>query len=179
MILVILLSAAFPLRAQLTTGHSPSQFRLPFAPTACPVGLRADRRASVVSREVDGKPIPTGQGLMLHFRAPYQSVSTPQGTSVTPRHVISADITVHGHTGAVIAQPLTIASANPTADVTEDFHLSGSASNPLTEDSLWTAKISTISWIELTRVTFSDGTSWQRAAPSDCRIEPSLFVLVK
>jgi len=28
-------------------------------------------------------------------------------------------------------------------------------------------------------VTFSDGSSWQRTIPSECRIEPSLFVLVK
>jgi hypothetical protein len=164
MIFVILLSAAFPLRAQSATGHSPSQFRLPSTPTACPVGLRADRRASVVSREVDGKPIPTGQGVVLHFLNTHE------------RQVVAADITVYGYSGGVIAQPLTVNSAR---DLSEEFHLTGSAAQPLVQPSIWTEKIHGITWVELTHVTFSDGTSWQRSAPTDCRIEPSLFVLVK
>jgi hypothetical protein len=160
---------------QSTTGHAKSQkallgransqYRMPPDHMACPVGLHADRRASIISREVDGKSIPTGQGLDLHF------VNTAQ------RSVVSADITVHGRAGAVIAQPLTITAANP--ELSEDFHLTGSASQPLADKLIWTAKIRGITWIELTRVLFSDGTSWQRTIPSECRVEPSLFVLVK
>jgi hypothetical protein len=164
MILAVLLTATFPLAAQSNSGHAPSQFRLPSTPTACPVGLRADRRASVVSREVDGKPIPTGQGIVLHF------------LNTAGRRVVAADITVYGYSGGVIEQPLTVNSAR---GLSEEFHLTGSAAQPLVEPAIWTAKIHGITWVELTRVTFSDGTSWQRSAPSDCRIEPSLFVLVK
>ena len=132
---------------------------------ACPVDLHVDRRAGVISREVDGKAIPTGQGLDLHF------VNRPE------RSIVSVDLTVHGRAGAVIAQPLTITSANP--ELAEDFHLTASASQPLTDKLIWTAKISGITWVELRRVVFSDGTSWNRTISSECRIEPSLFVLVK
>ncbi|HEX3572301.1 MAG TPA: hypothetical protein VHU44_15890 [Acidobacteriaceae bacterium] len=166
MILPLVLFAALPLAAQQPLkARARSQFRFPPDHMACPVGLRVDRRSSVISREVDGKPIPTGQGLVLHF------FNTPE------RRVISADITVHGNTGAVIAQPLSMATR--ARELTEDFHLTGSATEPLVEKSLWTARIDGITWLELTGVTFSDGTSWQRSVPSECRIEPSLFVLVK
>ena len=178
MILPLLLSLAMPLAAQSPVPNARSQYRFPPDRMACPVDLRADRRASVVSREVDGKAIPTGQGLVLHFRAFSGAASTtPEGTAVTPhRNITSADIVVHGQSAAVIAQPLTIPKRS--TELTETFHLSGSATDPLLEKSLWTSRIHGITWIELTRVDFSDGSSWQRTISSECRIEPSLFVLV-
>lgn len=162
MILALLLFATIPATAQSTPGNRRSQFRLPSDMMACPVELRADRRANIVSREVDGKPIPTGQGLMLHF------LSRPT--------VVSADIIVHGYAGGVIAQPLTVTSQS---EATEKFHLTGSSSDPLIQPSIWTEKIHGITWLELTRVTFSDGSSWNSSIEKQCRIEPSLFVLVK
>ena len=166
MILPLLLFVSFSLAAQqLPASHARSQYRFPPDHMACPVDLHVDRRASVISREVDGNAIPTGQGVDLHF---------PKSAG---RSVVSADITVHGHTGAVIAQPLTIKSARP--ELAEDFHLAGSDGQPLTDKLIWTAKINGITWVELKRVVFSDGTTWQRSIPSECRIEPSLFVLVK
>lgn len=176
-ILPLLLSLALPLAAQSPLPSARSQYRFPPDRMACPVDLRADRRASVVSREVDGKPVPTGQGLVLHFRAFSSSSTTSEGTTVTPaRAITSADIVVHGRSAAVIAQPLTI--PNRANELTETFHLTGTATEPLLEKSLWTSRIHGITWIELTRVTFSDGTSWERSISSECRIEPSLFVLV-
>lgn len=166
MILALFLFASLPITAQQSpTGHARSQYRFPPDHMACPVDLHVDRRASVISREVDGKAIPTGQGLDLHF------------PKAAERRVTSADITVHGHAGAVIAQPLTVHSANP--ELTEDFHLTSSGSQALTDKLIWTARISGITWVELRRVAFSDGTTWERSIASECRIEPSLFVLVK
>lgn len=164
MLVALLSSIAFPLAAQVTAAPSGDQPMVVRAPSACPVGLRADRRAGVISREVDGKVIPTGQGVFLHFMSP------------PARRVIAADITVYGYSGGVIAQPLNVNSAK---EISEEFHLTGSATEPLLQSAIWTAKIHGITAVELTRVTFSDGATWQRSAPSECRIEPSLFVLVK
>jgi len=174
MILPFVLFSTFPIAAQqpaanqsaaqqsqISTG--PMQFRFPPDRMACPVSLRVDRNASVIQREVDGKTVPTGQGAILHFLSPAE------------RRVVEADIIVHGHSGRVIAQPL---RADRKNDVTESFHLSGSSTEPLIRKALWTAKIAGITWVELTRVVFSDGTSWQSSVPNECRIEPSLFVLV-
>ena len=166
MILALFLFASLPITAQQSpTGHARSQYRFPPDHMACPVDLHVDRRASVISREVDGKAIPTGQGADLHF------------VNTHGRGVLSADITVHGYAGAVIAQPLTIKSVNP--ELTEDFHLTGSTSQPLANKQIWTARIRGITWIELRRIVFDDGTIWQSTIPDECRIEPSLFVLVK
>jgi hypothetical protein len=176
MILPLFLFAPLAIAAQQSTtgqaksqdalqGRAKLQYRMPPNHMACPVDLHVNRRAGVISREVDGKSIPTGQGLDLHF------VNTAQ------RSVVSADITVHGYNGAVIAQPLTADSHK--RELTEDFHLTGSGGEPLAEKLIWTAKIGGITWVELRGVAFSDGTSWQRTIPSECRVEPSLFVLVK
>jgi hypothetical protein len=184
MILPLLLSAV-PLTptlaaaAQPTRSQSPQQFRFPPDRMACPVSLRVDRRAEVISREIDGKAIPTGQGLMLHFGSPFipsTAGAASDGTTKSKTTVISADITVHGYAGGVVEQPLTIRSSS---ELTEDFHLTGSATAPLTEKSVWTTKMHGITWIELTRATFSDGSSWQSSVPKECVVEPSLFVLVK
>lgn len=166
MILPLFLFATLSVTAQQSrTSRAKSQYRFPPDHMACPVDLHVDRRASVISREVDGNAIPTGQGLDLHF------------PKAAERSVVSADITVHGHAGAVIAQPLTITSANP--ELSEEFHLSSSGNQPLSDKLIWTAKIRGITWIELRRVAFSDGTVWESTIQSECRIEPSLFVLVK
>lgn len=166
MILPLFLFATLMATAQQSlSGRAKSQYHFPPDHMACPVDLHVDRRASVISREVDGKAIPTGQGVDLHF---------PKSAE---RGVVSADITVHGHAGAVIAQPLTIKSANP--ELTEDFHITGSGSQALSDKLIWTAKIRGITWVELRRVVFYDGTTWQSTISSECRIEPSLFVLVK
>ena len=184
MILPLLLSA-IPLTPNLAAGaqpartQSPQQFRFPPDRMACPVNLRVDRRASVISREIDGKAVPTGQGLMLHFGSPlnpYTEGTAPDGATKSKAKVISADLTVHGYAGGVVEQPLTIRTSS---EVTEHFHLTGSATAPLIEKSLWTTKMHVITWIELTRVTFSDGSSWQSSVPKECVAEPSLFVLVK
>lgn len=166
MILPVFLLAAVPAISQQTPSkHARSQYRFPPDRMACPVELHVYRRAGLISREVDGKAIPTGQGLDLHF------ANRPE------RSVVSADLTVHGRTGAVTAQPLTIYSSKP--ELAEDFHLIGSVSQPLTDKLIWTARISGITWVELRRVVFSDGATWERSIPNECRIEPSLFVLVK
>ena len=177
MMLPLVLFAVLPIAAQQASkpqpaqvpahrpaANAPLQYRFPPDRMACPVGLRVDRRASVVTRQVDGKTIPTGQGLTLHFLKDER------------RTVVQADITVHGFSGRVIAQPLT---AGSTKDLTESFKLVGSGSEPLVEKAVWTEKMSAIHWVEVTRVVFSDGTSWQSSVPNECRVEPSLFVLVK
>lgn len=170
LILPLLLSAlplAPPISAQV---ESSSQLRMPPEHIACPVNLRAERRQTVVSREVDGKTIPTGQGLTLHFG----SASEPSSA----RHLVSADITVYGYSSKAIKQLLPLQS-RPEADLKEEFHLAGSSSAPLIEKTLWTSKIHGITSIELTRVSFSDGSSWQSTIPRECTIEPNPFVLVK
>lgn len=130
---------------------------------ACPVHIAVDRNSGLVTREVEGKQIPTAAGLILHFQSP------------ADRAIVAADLIVHGYDGRVIAQPLETAAAS---ELTEDFHLTATGADSLSRRSIWTQKIAGVVWVELTRVTFRDGSSWQRSVPGECRIEPSLMVLV-
>lgn len=166
-LLFSVVAMAAPAPAQV---ESSTQLRMPAEHMACPVEMRADRRGSVVTREVDRKMIPTGEGLVLHFRAAPSMASRKQ--------VISADITVYGYSSKAMERMLPVQS-RPATDLKEDFHFSGSGSAPLTETSLWTAKIRSVASIELTRVEFSDGSTWERTIPRECVVEPNPFVLVK
>jgi len=169
---VVVMAAPAPAQVESTTQLRMPAKHMTWPPEhmACPIELRADRRGNVVTREVNGKTIPTGAGLVLHFRA---------APSTAPRkQVIAADITVYGYSAKAMGQLLPIQS-RPTTDLKEDFHLAGSASAPLIEKSLWTAKINGIASIELTRVEFSDGSTWERTIPKECVVEPNPFMLVK
>ena len=165
MILSLVLSAALPLTAQApsTTGHS--QYVLPHTNLACPVRLNAERRSAtgMILRETDGRARPHGQGLQVNFDRAQQLP------------IIAADLTVHGYSGGAIALPLTVTSAK---DLVQDFHLTGTSERPIVESSIWTSNMTAISWIEVTRLVYADGTTWQRSSSRECVFEPSLYVPV-
>src|ERR1039458_4242007 len=64
------------------------------------------------------------------------------------------------------------------AEVTQTFHLTASSGAPLLHSSVWTECMIMINWVELTRVQFADGTTWQSSAPRQCGAAPSLYVPV-
>jgi len=173
-LLLSVVAMASPAAAQVESTTQPrmpaKHMAWPPEHMACPVDLRADRRGDAVTREVNGKSIPTGAGLVLHFRA--SNATAPR------KQVIAADITVYGYSAKAMERLLPIQS-RPATDLKEDFHLAGSASAPLIEKSVWTAKINGIASIELTRVEFSDGSTWERTIPKECVVEPNPFMLVK
>jgi hypothetical protein len=86
--------------------------------------------------------------------------------------IVSADIVVHGYPPTTRAIP-----ATPSApkEVTESFHLAPDADQPLLHTSVWTA-MTAIRWVELTRLDYADGTSWQSSTPRECTAAPSLYV---
>lgn len=104
-----------------------------------------------------------GQGLDLNFARPRADI-------------VAADIVVHGYPLTAHAIPATVAAP---AEVTESFHLAASADAPLLHSSVWTAHMVVIKWAELTRLEYSDGTTWTPATnQSTCRAYPSLYLPV-
>jgi hypothetical protein len=163
-IFVVLISATLPIAAQSRSGDAQSQYSLPRLSAACPVQFSANREGGLMMRKTDDAQGSLGQGLDLKF------------VNDAGRDILSADITVHGYTGQVLAQPLRVVQPR---ERTEDFHLQNPNQRNLSTTSVWTHNISAVTWIELMRITFRDGTSWQRSAPEDCVVTPSLLVLVK
>jgi hypothetical protein len=133
------------------------------AASACPVGFSVNRRANgAIIRTVLKQPVYRSQGVDITFARP----ST---------RIVSADIVVHGYPPTVQAIP-----ATPSApkEVTETFHLTANDDQPLLHSSIWTERMTAIGWVELTRLDYADGTSWQPSTAGQCRATPSLYLLV-
>lgn len=145
------------LRAQLQAELPPRM--------ACPVAFSAQREGAwgLLATERPNKPdARLGQGLDLSFR--------------TPAHaIVEADIIVHGMTPQTRIIPV---PAGASEDAAEEFTLEGTADHPITLSSVWTKRLATVSWVELTRLVFSDGTTWTQTGDTHCISRPSMLVLV-
>jgi hypothetical protein len=161
-IIFVLLLSPVSLTAQTSTGNNPAVLVAPPASHACPVQLRVDRTPQGAVVVTKGAPAPRGQGLNITFARPESQI-------------VSADVVVHGYPAIVHIIPATPSA--PT-EVTETFHLTGSAGQPLLRSSVWTKQVIFVSWIEVTRLDYAGGTTWQPSAPRQCSAAPSLYVLV-
>jgi hypothetical protein len=201
-----LLLASATLTAQTATGNRPAVMVAPVTAQACPVLLTVDRKAtgaviwtnsesdwfnahSTLSlRELEralkaepgfGKLSPQDQQSRLNQVAELYHMRHGQGLDVTfgkpQAQIVSADITVHGYPPMAHVIPATPSVPN---EVTETFHLIASADKPLLHSSIWTQSMIMVNWVELTRLVYADGTTWQPSAPRECGAAPSLYVLV-
>jgi hypothetical protein len=159
-----LLLAPLTLAAQYVPGNSsPHRVELRAAP-ACPVYFSVDRRpdGAVIWTNSPHQPGPHGQGLALNFVWPSAQIA-------------SADIVVHGYPTVLRVVP---AALSAPAEITETFHLAAGAGEPLLHPSIWTQHLAVISWVELTRIDFANGTTWQSSTPRQCGAAPSLYLPV-
>jgi hypothetical protein len=116
-------------------------------------------------KNVRNADVPRGQGLQINF-VPFPAAA-----------ILKAGITVHGASARLHMVPASAAAAN-REDVAETFELTSNAEGPLLHSSIWTNKVVAVSWVELTRVEYADGTTWQASPESRCTAAPSLMVLV-
>jgi hypothetical protein len=132
--------------------------------SSCPVGFSVDRKPD---------------GAIVWTNSPNPRASHGQGVDITfarPKaQIASADIVVHGYPAGLRIVP---AAPSAPSEITESFHLTATADLPLLHPSVWTAHMVAISWVELTRLDYTDGATWQSAAPRQCSAAPSLFVPV-
>jgi hypothetical protein len=131
----------------------------------CPVGFSAERRSTTEVRYAkDGKQL-RGQGLELKFDSPTE-----------PKKILKANVTVRGVTGAARVMPTGSDSAD---DVAEIFQLGVAAGeDSLRHSSIWTQRVATVRWVDLTEVSYADGSAWHASQGVRCRVEPSKFLLV-
>ena len=131
----------------------------------CPVGFSAERRATTEVRYAkDGKQI-RGQGLELKF-----------DSQADPKKILKANVTVRGVTGAARVMPAGSASSD---DVSEIFQLGVAAGeDSLRHSSIWTQRVATVRWVDLTEVSYADGSVWHASQGTRCRVEPNGFLLV-
>lgn len=129
---------------------------------ACPVGFSVARRSNPGLEVASNSSATMRQVLDVSFRT-------------NERKIVEADITVHG----MVFRPRIIgASASDAEDAPEEFILKGTADEPLQLSSVHLQRLGTASWAELTRLVFSDGTTWTPMGEMRCTARPSMLVLV-
>ena len=163
--LLILVMASVGALAQANGHIGPTVFMGPPVSTGCPVGFSAERQAAGVVRYAKGDQTQThGQGLELKFDSRNDT-----------RKIVKVNITVHGLDGSARVIP---ASEKSSDDLAELFELTAAGDNSLRHSNIWTQRMSTIRWVDLTEVAYADGSVWLASASGRCRIEPSGFLLV-
>jgi hypothetical protein len=130
---------------------------------ACPVGFSVNHRADgAIIYTYSNQPARRGQGLDITFIRP-------------SAQIVSADIVVHGYPATAHAMP---ATPSVPREVTQAFHLTPVADQPLLHSTIWTEHMAAIRWVELTRLDYADGISWQPSAARQCVAVPSLYLPV-
>jgi hypothetical protein len=106
---------------------------------------------------------PVGQNVQISFKQ-------------SPSAIVAVDLTVHGVSMSAHMTPA--AQSARESELSETFHLTGSATKPVLESALSTHRPMIITWVELSRIEYASGASWQKSPTSRCSAAPSLFVLV-
>lgn len=203
-VFALLLTSA-SLAAQTSAGNSPAILVGPAAANACPVQIHVDRKLDGAIIETGSEfqwlrnhsnlPLPDllnalksepgfrnltaeSQREKLDRVTQLYNQQHGAGLDIIFNHgaaIVSADVAIHGYPPAAHIIP-----ADPLRprEVTETFHLTSVDGKPLVQSSIWTKQMIMVNWVELTRVEYADGTSWQSSSPRECGAAPSLFVLV-
>jgi hypothetical protein len=150
----------------------------------CPLGVQASHGAGVpiamnAGPAINGKPIVNGQPL------PWTRDSAPtldQRLHLTminlrAHDVVSAEITAHGFSDKWRAIDLTTTSQTPdlakTVDVVLDLKGNGHASTNVSLN-----HFTAVTSIDLTSVTYADGSTWHATSQGACSVTPDLMMLV-
>ena len=128
----------------------------------CPIGLSAQRTASLQILNASASRTPrVGQGLHLFF--------TPEAGSA----LRSVDLIVHGFDNHGRVLPMT----DTNGALTKHFHFDAVSGSPLTTSDLWVERAGSLTSVELTKITYADGSTWQHSADSSCRAVPGLTLV--
>lgn len=99
--------------------------------------------------------------------------------SVDPRDtsgIRSAELTVHAT--SLKGRYLLASSANASPDLDCTFQISGPSTSSLRDKDLWIDGVGSVLSVDLTSITYVDGSTWRRSPDSVCRAVPSSFLLV-
>ena len=137
----------------------------PPASESCPISFSAERKPFGGVVEVD-------KGATIHF----QALQLNFAPSSSPA-ILKVDGTLHGLTPGLHVSPMSFRHRSATR-ATETFQLTADERSPLHQSSVSIRKLGTVEWLELTRIGFTDGTTWHASSESRCVVAPSLLVLV-
>ncbi|WP_263373824.1 hypothetical protein [Granulicella aggregans] len=131
--------------------------------SGCPVFLSANQRAFPQQVET-GSPIPVrpAQGLTVTM------------TGLRALRIKSAEVVAH----ALSPRNRAVLTANSDVpDVIRPFHLEAKDGGGFSSD-LWMDGVTSIRWIEVKSITYSNGTVWHESETQKCSVRPNPFFLI-
>ncbi len=132
----------------------------------CPVWLTAQRDAEgtmLMTQSHQGDPL--AQGLKVIFRHAPSPIESVTGTLYATRSF---------GPGWLLVQ-----SGLPEPDATKPFEFHRAAGQKsLVDFEVWMDNVATLRWVDVTAITYADGTTWKAPKDAVCRAFPSLFVPV-
>jgi hypothetical protein len=142
--------------------------QIPQASILCPVGVRVQQAASWNAMEVDHIR-PAGLAQLLHL-----TLANPNASRIS-----KATVTVHGFTPKTRATltPMAVDKAPYDAAKTLDVTFPESPGKEVSVD-LWVPGLSAAYSIDLSAVTYADGSTWKLADGRSCRTSIDGFMLV-
>lgn len=152
--------------AQTASATAGIVLRSPWVGTGCPVALSV-RRTSPTELVNASDAVQHRGSQRIHLTV------DPRDTS----GIRSADITVHATSRKGRYLPAAI-SANNSPDLDRNFQISGPSTSSLRNKDLWIDGVGSVLFVDLTSITYIDGSTWQRSSDSVCRAIPSSFLLV-
>lgn len=149
----------------LTNGRIYGNFRRPPTNWGCPVGFTASRQATGQMMSADEtRRLGPAQGLHL-------TLNNHSGSAIE-----SIEVTVYGTSQKGLFLPVDPPSTDTVSKTFELRRASESASLSAADVSMHL--VGTLSWVDLTSITYTDGTTWHATEDFKCRAVPSNFVLV-
>ncbi len=163
----LLLSAT--LAGQSPMGGSALSLAMPVS-LDCPVGVSADRLpGGEVLRVTPGEP---ASGIAMHVVFRPGPVSDAGFSAAA---IVGAKVTLHGMTGRGVVP----AGNRHSQDQTEGFTLAPTAeAGPLYRATVRVSKLTSVTYLDVNELTYSDGTRWRASAKSVCRVAPNGYMLV-
>jgi hypothetical protein len=137
--------------------------QLGLAVTGCPVFMSASQRALPQQVETESTlPVRPAQGLTVTM------------TGLRASRITSAEVVAH----ALSPRNRAVLTANvDDADVTRPFHLEAKEVGGFSSD-LWMDGVTSIRWIEVKSITYSNGTVWHESETQKCSVRPNPFTLI-
>ena len=131
----------------------------------CPVNLYAQRQSQPILQSA-GEAAKQAGSQTLHV--------TVNRAGAPP--IVAIEATLHG----LSADPQVLPVAAHTArDLTKTFHLERkTGEDSLTSFDLRMSRAGVLRWVDVTSITYADGTTWNTPQVSLCRAAPSPFTLV-
>ena len=162
---VLLLAAPLPTHTQSST-YSPVVLNASPSSQDCPIGIYAERTAAgeIIQTSKSTSTLAPGQGLHISFD--HKSAPT----------IAKATLTAHAYSTKLLLLPT---NSDPSPDLTRTFHLRPNSSQPtlLTSD-IWMQNAGSIGWLDLTEITYTNGTTWHPTTASTCRATPNGLSLI-